>query len=105
MVTLFVCVTEFTTSRPVSHRHLEHANHSPLRVTSLTADRAIGRHADPFSRRHYEEGRHPGGRRPNLPRFCVLFRDNPDYRVVAAFTATQIPDIASPRYRAALAGQ
>jgi predicted GTPase len=35
--------------------------------------------------------------------FNVLFRNNPDYRVVA-FTATQIPDIAGRRYPAALAG-
>ena len=36
--------------------------------------------------------------------FNVLFRNNPDYLVVA-FTATQIPDIAGRRYPAALAGQ
>ena len=36
--------------------------------------------------------------------FNVLFRDNPDYHV-AAFTATQIPDIAGRRYPAALAGR
>lgn len=35
--------------------------------------------------------------------FNTLFRNNPDYRVVA-FTATQIPDIAGRRYPAALAG-
>ncbi len=35
--------------------------------------------------------------------FNVLFRNNPDYRVVA-FTATQIPDIAGRRYPAELAG-
>jgi predicted GTPase len=35
--------------------------------------------------------------------FNVLFRDNPDYHV-AAFTATQIPDIAGRRYPAELAG-
>jgi predicted GTPase len=35
--------------------------------------------------------------------FNVLFRDNPDYQVVA-FTATQIPDIAGRRYPAELAG-
>jgi predicted GTPase len=35
--------------------------------------------------------------------FNVVFRDNPDYRVVA-FTATQIPDIAGRRYPAELAG-
>src|SRR5215469_4377390 len=35
--------------------------------------------------------------------FNVMFRNNPDYRVVA-FTATQIPDIAGRRYPAALAG-
>ena len=31
--------------------------------------------------------------------FNVIFRDNPDYKVVA-FTATQIPDIANRRYPA-----
>jgi predicted GTPase len=35
--------------------------------------------------------------------FNVFFRDNPDYRV-AAFTATQIPDIESRRYPPELAG-
>jgi predicted GTPase len=35
--------------------------------------------------------------------FNVVFRHNPDYRVVA-FTATQIPDIAGRRYPAELAG-
>ena len=35
--------------------------------------------------------------------FNVVFRDNPDYKVVA-FTATQIPDIAGRRYPAELAG-
>ena len=35
--------------------------------------------------------------------FNVVFRNNPDYRV-AAFTATQIPDIAGRRYPAELAG-
>jgi len=35
--------------------------------------------------------------------FNVVFRNNPDYRVVA-FTATQIPDIANRRYPASLAG-
>jgi len=35
--------------------------------------------------------------------FNVLFRDNPDYHVVA-FTATQIPDIAGRRYPRELAG-
>jgi predicted GTPase len=35
--------------------------------------------------------------------FNVIFRDNPDYKVVA-FTATQIPDIANRRYPAELAG-
>src|SRR5271169_1786623 len=36
--------------------------------------------------------------------FNVLFRDNPDYRVVA-FTANQIPDIAGRRYPPELAGR
>ncbi len=36
--------------------------------------------------------------------FNVLYRDNPDYDVVA-FTATQIPDIAGRTYPAALAGE
>src|ERR1035438_8810962 len=36
--------------------------------------------------------------------FNVLFRNNPDYQVVA-FTATQIPDIAGRRYPAVLAGK
>ena len=36
--------------------------------------------------------------------FNVVFRDNPDYEVVA-FTATQIPDIAGRRYPAELAGE
>ena len=36
--------------------------------------------------------------------FNVVFRGNPDYRVVA-FTATQIPDIAGRRYPAELAGR
>jgi predicted GTPase len=36
--------------------------------------------------------------------FNVLFRNNPDYQVVA-FTATQIPDIAGRRYPSALAGR
>ena len=36
--------------------------------------------------------------------FNVVFRDNPDYQVVA-FTATQIPDIAGRRYPAELAGR
>jgi predicted GTPase len=36
--------------------------------------------------------------------FNVLFRDNPDYQVVA-FTATQIPDIAGRRYPPELAGR
>ena len=35
--------------------------------------------------------------------FNVVFRDNPDFQVVA-FTATQIPDIAGRRYPAELAG-
>lgn len=35
--------------------------------------------------------------------FNVVFRNNPDFEVVA-FTATQIPDIAGRRYPAALAG-
>ena len=35
--------------------------------------------------------------------FNVIFRDNPDYQVVA-FTATQIPDIAGRRYPPELAG-
>jgi predicted GTPase len=35
--------------------------------------------------------------------FNVLFRNNPDYQVVA-FTATQIPDIAGRRYPSELAG-
>ena len=35
--------------------------------------------------------------------FNVVFRGNPDFRVVA-FTATQIPDIANRRYPAELAG-
>jgi len=35
--------------------------------------------------------------------FNVIFRNNPEFRVVA-FTATQIPDIAGRRYPAALAG-
>jgi predicted GTPase len=35
--------------------------------------------------------------------FNVVFRNNPDYHVVA-FTATQIPDIANRRYPAELAG-
>jgi predicted GTPase len=35
--------------------------------------------------------------------FNVIFRDNPDYKVVA-FTATQIPDIANRRYPPELAG-
>ena len=35
--------------------------------------------------------------------FNVVFRDNPEYQVVA-FTATQIPDIANRNYPAALAG-
>jgi predicted GTPase len=35
--------------------------------------------------------------------FNVVFRDNPEYHVVA-FTATQIPDIAGRRYPSALAG-
>jgi predicted GTPase len=36
--------------------------------------------------------------------FNVVYRDNPDYNVVA-FTATQIPDIAGRKYPAALAGK
>src|SRR5580698_183489 len=36
--------------------------------------------------------------------FNVVFRDNPDFHVVA-FTATQIPDIAGRRYPAELAGK
>ncbi|MGA7461100.1 MAG: cyclic 2,3-diphosphoglycerate synthase [Candidatus Korobacteraceae bacterium] len=36
--------------------------------------------------------------------FNVIFRNNPEFRVVA-FTATQIPDIAGRRYPAALAGE
>jgi predicted GTPase len=36
--------------------------------------------------------------------FNVVFRDNPDFQVVA-FTATQIPDIAGRRYSAELAGK
>lgn len=36
--------------------------------------------------------------------FNTVYRDNPDYQVVA-FTAAQIPDIAGRRYPAALAGQ
>ena len=36
--------------------------------------------------------------------FNVIFRDNPEFRVVA-FTATQIPDIAGRRYPAELAGK
>src|SRR5579864_7586714 len=36
--------------------------------------------------------------------FNVLFRNNPDYQVVA-FTATQIPDIAGRRYPQELAGR
>jgi predicted GTPase len=36
--------------------------------------------------------------------FNVVFRDNPDFQVVA-FTATQIPDIAGRRYPAELAGK
>ena len=36
--------------------------------------------------------------------FNVLYRDNPDYEVVA-FTATQIPDIEGRVYPAALAGK
>lgn len=36
--------------------------------------------------------------------FNVLFRDNPDYQVIA-FTATQIPDIAGRRYPPELAGR
>ena len=36
--------------------------------------------------------------------FNVVFRNNPEFRVVA-FTATQIPDIAGRRYPAALAGE
>jgi len=36
--------------------------------------------------------------------FNVVFRNNPDYRVVA-FTANQIPDIAGRRYPAELAGR
>jgi predicted GTPase len=36
--------------------------------------------------------------------FNTYFRDNPDYRV-AAFTATQIPDIEGRKYPAALAGK
>ena len=36
--------------------------------------------------------------------FNVLFRNNPDYRVVA-FTATQIPDIAGRKYPTELAGK
>ena len=35
--------------------------------------------------------------------FNVVFRNNPDYHVVA-FTATQIPDIADRRYPVELAG-
>src|SRR5579864_5156429 len=35
--------------------------------------------------------------------FNVVFRDNPEFKVVA-FTATQIPDIAGRRYPAELAG-
>ncbi len=35
--------------------------------------------------------------------FNVIFRNNPDYQVVA-FTATQIPDIAGRRYPPELAG-
>lgn len=35
--------------------------------------------------------------------FNVLFRNNPDYQVIA-FTATQIPDIAGRRYPQELAG-
>ena len=35
--------------------------------------------------------------------FNVVFRENPDYRVVA-FTAAQIPDIAGRRYPKELAG-
>jgi predicted GTPase len=36
--------------------------------------------------------------------FNVVYRDNPDYQVVA-FTATQIPDIAGRKYPAELAGK
>src|SRR6267143_4988050 len=36
--------------------------------------------------------------------FNVVFRDNPEYRVVA-FTATQIPGIATRKYPASLAGK
>lgn len=36
--------------------------------------------------------------------FNMLFRDNPDYEIVA-FTATQIPDIAGRKYPAELAGK
>ena len=36
--------------------------------------------------------------------FNVVFRDNPEFQVVA-FTATQIPDIAGRRYPAELAGE
>ena len=36
--------------------------------------------------------------------FNTVYRDNPDYQVVA-FTATQIPDIAGRRYPAELAGR
>ena len=35
--------------------------------------------------------------------FNMLYRDNPEYNVVA-FTAAQIPDIAGRKYPAALAG-
>ena len=36
--------------------------------------------------------------------FNCLFRNNPEYQVVA-FTATQIPDIAGRRYPPELAGK
>src|SRR6202158_752908 len=40
----------------------------------------------------------------DLHNFNVLFRNNPDYQVVA-FTATQIPDIAGRQYPRELAGR
>jgi len=36
--------------------------------------------------------------------FNVIYRDNPDYEIVA-FTATQIPDIEGRKYPAELAGK
>jgi predicted GTPase len=100
----FLCIRHALFCKSLLIQQYSSAQISPDEVTRLTATSSeIAQHGGiwrTFMRNILILG--AAGR--DFHNFNVVFRDNPEYRVVA-FTAAQIPDISGRRYPSQLAGE